>query len=147
LEVLFREGGVEALSDPDASPVLSGGLALRRPDSGEVLVEPGCCSDLGDLADWRAAARHREAEWRMVWIGHPWVSVRYRQPWLVLSQAHESAEPEERWAFRPDHLERALAVAAAELESFAGRLAAVLPLLGYPGEPLSLARRLAGLQG
>jgi hypothetical protein len=49
------------------------------------------------------------------------------------------------WACRPEQLECALAAAKSELESFAGRLAAVLPMLGYPQDSGPVARRLAGL--
>jgi hypothetical protein len=145
LDVLLRDSdGVDCLSDPDTVPVLSGGLALGVP-GGEILVEPGCCSNLGGLADWRAAATHRSGEWQMVWTGHPWVSVRYEEPWLVLSPPHESDSPVGRWAFRPEQLGRALSEAEAELEEFAVRLEAVLPLLGFQGEAGPVARRMAGL--
>jgi hypothetical protein len=145
LDVLLRDsGGIDALSAPDTIPVLSGGLALRVP-SGEVLVEPGCCADLGGLRDWQVATTYRSSGWQMVWTGHPWVSVRYEEPWLVLSPPHESDSPVGGWAFRPEQLERAGAEAETELEWFAGRLEVVLPLLGFQGEPGPVARRMAGL--
>jgi hypothetical protein len=146
LVAILRQEGIDYLSDPASIPVFEGGLALCG-SGGEVLVEPTCCSDLANLSDWRLAANHRGSEWRMVWIGHPWLSVRFEEPWLVLSQPHESENPEEGWAFRPELLERALAAAEAELDLFAGRLAAVLPLLGNVENPGGVARRLAGLHG
>ena len=45
---------------------LTGGLALVS--RGEVLVEPTCCSDLGNLSEWRAVAGYRGPEWRMLCI-------------------------------------------------------------------------------
>jgi hypothetical protein len=146
LDILLRDSdGIEALSDPDTIPVLSGGLALLGP-CGEVLGEPGCCSDLGGIADWRVAATHRSPAWRIVWTGHPWTSVRYEEPWLVVSPPHESDTPVGGWAFRPEQLEHALAEAESELERFAERLAVVLPLLGFQGDAGSVVRRMAGLQ-
>src|SRR5205823_1695040 len=130
LDVLLRDYGVAALSDPDTTPVLDGGLVLSGP-GGEVLVEPGCCSDLGVLADWRAAASHRSSGWQMVWTGHPWVSVRYQEPWLVLSDPHESDSPAACWAFRPEQLERALSEAEAELTRFTVRLETALSMLDF----------------
>ena len=144
--VIGHWSGVETLSDPDGDPVLNGGLALRRP-GGPVLVEPGCCSDLRTLSDWREAAGYRGAGWKVVWIGHPWVSVRYQEPWLVLSQRHEGEDPADRWAVRSDELRRAVAAAGAELGRFVACLAALLPALGYREAPEPMARRLAGLTG
>ena len=62
-------GGPAALTDPDARPVLDGGLALRW--GGDMLVEPGCCGDLGNLSEWREAAAYRQPEWKMVWVRGP----------------------------------------------------------------------------
>jgi hypothetical protein len=146
LATILREDEVDLGCDPDSIAVFDGGLALRDGE-GEVLVEPTCCSDLTNISDWRAAAGHRNSDWRMVWIGHPWLSVRFDEPWLVLSQPHESDSPQEGWVFLPEQLECALASADAELDSFAHRLAVVLPLLGYLGDPRPIARRLAGLGG
>ncbi len=145
LAVILREDEGGFPSDLDSMPTLVGGLALSGSDD-EVLVEPTCCCDLSSIADWHAAASHRGSDWRTVWIGHPWLSMRFEEPWLVLSRPHESDTPEAAgWAFRPEQLERALAAAESELESFAGRLAAVLPMLGYPDDSGPVARRLAGL--
>jgi hypothetical protein len=144
---LFQDEGIESLAASDSIPALDGGLALCGAD-GEVLVEPTCCADLDNLSEWQVAARHRGREWQAVWIGHPWVSVRFEEPWLVLTQPDESASrPEGKWIFRPEQLERALAAAESELEVFAGRLASVLQQLGYPDDPWPVARGLAGLRG
>jgi hypothetical protein len=141
--ILQASGGVEALADPETSPALNGGLALRC--AGDVLVEPTCCSDLGNASDWKEAAVYRGWDWRMVWIGHPWISVCCREPWLILSSQHESADPKEGWAVRPEELGGALAAAEGELERFARQIAAVLPSMGYSDDPLPMARRMAGL--
>jgi hypothetical protein len=61
------------LNQPDGMP-LNGGLALRS-QSQNVLIEPSCCADLGNVADWRKAVGYRGAEWRTLWIGHPWLLV------------------------------------------------------------------------
>lgn len=137
-------GGVESLSDPEGVSVLNGGLVLCTPAE-DVLVEPGCCSDFRTLGDWRAAAAYRGVEWQMVWVGHPWVSVRWESPWLILSQPHEGDAPEDRWAVSPDDLTRALDRSTTELQRFAGQLAGLLPSIGYRDDPGKLARTLAGL--
>jgi hypothetical protein len=146
LDKTFQDwGGIDSLSDPDCEPVLNGGLALRC-SSSDVLIEPGCCADLGDACNWKEPAGYRGAEWKMLWIGHPWLSFRYREPWLVLSERHESNDPVERWAVSPDELNRALDNAMIGLERFAGELARLLPLLGHRGDPVKMAHKLAGLE-
>src|SRR5262249_13887545 len=123
-------------------PVLDGGLALLAGD--EVIFQPTCCVDLGSLSDWRQAAACRESGWQMLWIGHPWLSVRYEAPWLVVSDLHESDTPTGRWAVNSDDLEQAVVAAQDELESFAVRMQPVLEAMGV-GEVERNARRLAGL--
>lgn len=102
LQVTFHDwGGIDSPSNPDRRAILDGGLALRGP-AGDVLVEPGCCADLGDANNWKMAAEHRGPEWQILWIGHPWISVRYEAPWLILSGPHESGEPSGRWTVLPE---------------------------------------------
>jgi hypothetical protein len=144
LKVAFDDwGGPDIFADPECKPVLDGGLALLA--SGDVIVVPTCCVDLGSLSDWRQAAVYRGADWQMLWIGHPWLSVRYEVPWLVLSNLHESDTPTGRWAVNADDLERAVAAAQGELEAFAVRMLPVLEAMGV-GEVERNARRLAGLE-
>ena len=138
-------GGVEELNNPEAGPVLDGGLALVGPES-DLLVEPQCCSDLGNLDGWRDAAGHREPGWEMLWVGHPWLSVRYSEPWLMLSDLHESKKPSDRWAVDPESLRRAVLGAEDELGRFAGGVANALISLGFIGDAPAMAQKLAGLR-
>jgi hypothetical protein len=146
LEVLV--GGrceFQAPSDADDVLPLDGGLALRgQPQN--VLIEPSCCADLGNIADWREAVRSRETAWQMLWIGHPWVSVMFQQPWLIISDRHESESPVAHCAVCPDKLEQAVVAAEVELERFAKRLAPVLSRMGYAGDSELMGWKLAGLQ-
>jgi len=140
--VLDQWGGPQIFTDPDSNPVLSGGFALLA--EGHVLLQPTCCSDLGNLTDWRQAAAYQGAKWEMLWIGHPWLSIRYESPWLVISEPHESESPTARWAVKPDDLARAVSDAEAILEDFAVRLQPVLEAMGVEKAENS-ARKLAGL--
>lgn len=145
LEITFRDwGGIDTLSDPDCNPVLDGGLALRCPTV-DLLIEPACCGDLRNINDWKAAATYRGTEWQMLWIGHPWLSVRYDAPRLILSEPHESTEPCARWAILPAELDRAIVKAQSELERFAGGVARLLPAINYQGDSAAMALRLAGM--
>jgi hypothetical protein len=144
--VIRRWDGPEALTDPDARPVLNGGLALCS--GGEVLVEPSCCGDLANQSEWRDAAAYRQAEWKMVWVGHPWVSVRFDADRLVFSEPHESDAPNApnaRWSVRPEELGRAVAAAYAELEVFARHLRSNLADMGV-ADANTVAKKLAGLE-
>ncbi len=136
-------GGPEVLSDPDGEPVLDGGLALCCND--EVLIAPSCCGDLGCLSEWREAAEYRLPDWKMVWVGHPWVSVRFDEGWLLLSGPHESDAPIARWAVKPEELGRAVVAAEAELEDFARRLLPALAACDGVAAPEVVTRQLAGL--
>ena len=145
LEKTFDEwGGIDSLSHSDCKPVLNGGLALQC-SACDVLIEPGCCADLGDANNWKEAAEYRGTEWQILWIGHPWLSVRFQPPWLVVSEQHESDTPSGNWAVSPEELDRAVDEAKSQLERFAGELARVLPVLGYREDPLEMSRKLAGL--
>jgi hypothetical protein len=126
----------------DCIPYLDGGMMLCSGD--DILVGPGCCADLSNLASWREAAVYLGAEWHMVWIGHPWISIRYDEGSLLLSERHESDAPVPRWALSPDDLSRAVAKAESELVEFAKRLQAALETLGASDAGF-LAKRLAGL--
>jgi hypothetical protein len=69
LEAIFHDFMKTGLSiDLECLPLL-GGLALRS--QSRVLVEPGCCADLGDLAGWRKAVDYKQVEWQSVSNGHP----------------------------------------------------------------------------
>ena len=145
LEKTFQEwGGIKYLSDPVGQPVLSGGLSLQCLAS-DVLIEPSCCADLAE-ANWNEAVGYRGSEWKMLWIGHPWLSMRYQSPSLIFSEPHESNIPSDRWAISPDELSRAFNKALVELERFAGQLTPLLLVLGYQEDPESMARKLAGLK-
>ncbi|MCO5969782.1 hypothetical protein [Actinoallomurus soli] len=55
-------------------PALSGGYVLETRE-GRCLALPGCCGDLGNLDEWRAAVRHDAAAPAVLWTGHPWLLV------------------------------------------------------------------------
>jgi hypothetical protein len=143
LEVIFQNLVKAGFSiDLDCLP-LDGGLALRC-QSQNVLIEPGCCGDLGNVASWREAVGHRQAEWRPLWIGHPALSVLYRAPRLIISSPHDADEPTARWAVCPNQLQVAIDAAEIELERFAGQIAMALPS-DYKAESRLMGRKLAGL--
>src|SRR5665213_2819240 len=138
-------GGVDALADPHNVPTLNGGLALKSSD-GTVLIEPQCRSALDTVRDWQTAARYRGQPCQMLWIGHPWPSMRFEGERLILSDLHESGEPIGRWSILPEDLQGALAAAKAQLQQFARRIAPILIDLGFRGNAPVMAEKLAGLR-
>lgn len=141
LELIFQKRA-ETDAAPDWGP-LNGGLALRC-QSRNVLIEPGCCADLGDVANWRQVVGCRQAEWQTLWIGHPWLSVRYDAPRLIVSDPHEGESPTPRWAVCPDQLQAALVAAEGELERFAGQIEGALPADDAAGSR-EMSHKLAGI--
>jgi hypothetical protein len=145
LRVVFDGwGGVSILDDPDSRPVLNGGLALSSDDFG-VICEPTCCSDLGDIANWKEAATYEGSEWAVLWIGHPHLSMKFRKPWLLLSDLHEFDAPVERWAVKPNEIGDAVMVAEAELSRFSKQIASILTGWKYEGDSACVSQKLVGL--
>jgi hypothetical protein len=132
------------LADPDQASALPGGMTLFDAD-GVVLVEPQCCCDLANWTDWRDAAMYREADWEMLWVGHPWRSARFEDGWLIVSESHEGNGGIAEFRVRPADIERAVNVARSELRRFADELAAALAALGYAGDARAGGKTLAGL--
>jgi hypothetical protein len=58
----------------------------------ECLLASQCCSDWNDVQDWQVAAQYRANQWQMLWIGHPWVMIRYVDGQLHISDYTEEAE-------------------------------------------------------
>ena len=143
LEVIFQNLSERGLSiDLECLP-LDGGLALRC--QSQVLIEPGCCADLGDIAGWREAVGYKKGKWENVSNGHPWVSIRYDAPRLILSDPHNGENsPTARWAVCPDQLRNAVLAAEVEQERFAGQITSAIPS-GYEVDPHLMGRKLAGL--
>jgi hypothetical protein len=148
LERFLEIGGraatnVRRCPEKRTSPVFSGGVILRSGD--DVLIEPTCCSDLSNVASWSAAAAWRGDDWSRVWIGHPWISARFDNGWIVLSGLHDNGPPFARWSVHSEELQRAATVATSELEDFASRLEWALRSLGAARDARAWSRQLAGL--
>lgn len=144
LELIFQKLSEAEFSIDLACLPLDGGLALRC-QSRNVLIEPGCCADLGDVAGWRKAVGYRQTKWQNLSNGHPWLSVQYHPPRLILSSPHEGgSSPTARWAVCPDQLRDAVVAAEVELARFAGQITSAMPS-GCEVDPHLMGRKLAGL--
>jgi hypothetical protein len=118
---------------------LPGGYALLNDDS--LLLLPNCCGDLGDIREWSDAAAYREAEPRMVWIGHPWLSAWFDAGTLVIREEREYHQPAapKVLRIRPDALLAAVNRAAVEVDDLVGRLVEQLRAGAVPGLDLDAA--------
>jgi hypothetical protein len=75
--------------DLDHIGPLSGGYILVHEG---IVMEPGCCGDFGNLADWMRAAECTSETWEMLWIGHPWSHVRATGDDLHIAEPSEESE-------------------------------------------------------
>lgn len=145
LQVIFEDwGGVNYLSEPDSQPLLNGGLAMDTEELG-IIIEPTCCSDLG-TANWKEAATFDGEEWKMLWIGHPWLYIKYEEPHLILSEPCESNGPAEKWKIKPDILQEAVRIAEAELLRFSKLIEPILAGLDTGIDSTKISRQLVGLE-
>lgn len=142
--IIDKRGGVSSLNNPSPKSVLSGGLALMSDEQG-ILIEPTCCGDLGDIANWKEASTYEGEEWKMLWIGHPWLSMKFQKPWLLLSDLHESCDPVERWAVMPHELMQSVHAAEAELIRFSKQIVPILLAWHYKGDAVNMSLKLVGL--
>jgi hypothetical protein len=133
------DDGTRAVNLDELGP-LNGGYCLQA--HGEGWVEPGCCSDLGNIEEWAKASVYRSEAWEMVWIGHPWVSVRYSEGLLVFSKPHESNFPDDWFAIEPGALNLAVDFARVKLEQFELTLLPIVERLVPRSEARDIVRIL-----
>ena len=80
----FPDGdGLQDETPDEGVPGLEGGYALF---SGTTpVLEPGCCGDLGNLAEWEDALAERPAD-GSIWTGHPQLQVEFGPSSVTLRQ-------------------------------------------------------------
>ncbi|WP_438014217.1 hypothetical protein WMF18_25255 [Sorangium sp. So ce315] len=128
----------------DEVGALGGGLALV--DGVEVLLLPTCCGDLSDLENWRASAHGSAGSPEVLWIGHPWLMAWYDAPMLHLREEREHgipAQPREL-VVKPEVLQRAVRLAARDLDVFSERVASALQRIPGVIDAWAIARILVG---
>lgn len=131
-------------NDLDTWSALFGGFMLRDRDG--IVLRPTCCGDLANLDAWEDAAAYREEAWTMLWIGHPWVSVRADGDRLLVSDYHEDDSTlSALWSIDRQALFCAIAEARAGLHRFALRLERAVAQACPDAPPKKVASILAGL--
>jgi hypothetical protein len=125
-----------------------GGYILRS--NGAVAIWPTCCGDLGNLLYWKQASAYREAQWQQLYIGHPWVCVRFTDGSLTISEENEQEVYElplsaARYTVSPSLLEAAIKQAQNEVELFAERLRPAVQMLTSATLAPKITQYLVGL--
>jgi hypothetical protein len=120
-----------------------GGFALVR--DREVLQIPHCGGSLGDLSEWDSASKWRSPKWKAVWIGHPYVSVRFDAGLLQISEPHIGEMPiRTRVDVVPDELVSAVEGAKRELLSFKDRMRPIVQTISRTQSPEQVLKLLIG---
>ncbi|QGJ70261.1 Hypothetical protein PBC10988_19560 [Planctomycetales bacterium 10988] len=133
-----------ATCEIDELVAFSGGFALWTEEEGAI-YEPQCCGDLKDLASWKEAAIYQKGNWEMLWIGHPWLSYRYENGFLQLSDLHEDTEPIAKWQISSEILADAVSLAEIQRHAFVEQLELILKKRNLNRDTKPLASTLAGL--
>lgn len=109
---------LEALTD-ELGP-LRGGVALL--DGDRVVLEPGCCADLGDLSEWQKITTRDSPAWELFWTGHPLTESRAEGDRVLIRLENEVRVLAVDGAALRDSVE----LAEAERRAFAARLAPIV---------------------
>ena len=76
LEIILKKKLTEVDMDDYEEQVgrLIGGIVAKLDD--EIIIEPQCCSDIGNLYEWEEIFETEKNVWKNLWIGHPWIFFR-----------------------------------------------------------------------
>lgn len=140
----FPDDNGEIEPDPgERIGALDGGVALFDGDA--LVIEPRCCGDLGNVAEWREALTDTSGDWSDLWIGHPWPMTRIAGGFFEIRAPEEAGDV----AVARDALLADLEIVEARQRQLALQLeAALAELAELDGTGLdrgALARLLAGL--
>jgi len=124
LDAHLEEEGIP--DDLEEIGAFTGGFALIH--AGQLVLEPTCCGDLGNLYEWAEAVNHSDDTPADLWIGHPWLSVWLDEGWLYIKEQQEYGLPTDprTICLRPAQLQEAVQRAESFLEQFSGRLEPVV---------------------
>jgi hypothetical protein len=118
-----------------------GGLRL---ESAAGPLDFQCCGDLGDAAEWERLLREPPAEWQQIWIGHPWVYIRFDEEAVYLSDYYDydpgPSATKARLVLPRTAFAAALQTAIAGLHDFFHRLRRVIGVhVAFDNKPALLA--------
>lgn len=125
-----------------------GGIVLKIED--KILIQPNCCGDISNIEDWENIFKTPTSEWRMLWIGHPWVFCKRENGKVFFSEYTESnvedvenikivAEVEE------SELKTELEKVIIQQVNLKSRILSVLKKMNYK-YPEKISKQLAGIK-
>ena len=105
---------------------------------GNIIFRPMCCSSFGALAEWKSVAAYQESEWAMVWIGHPWIYMKYEDGWLYFTDYTEDGtnHVDVLYAIEPEQIAQAVKMAEPETQAFLDRYYRYFPKVQIDRNPV-----------
>ncbi len=67
---------------------ICGGIVIKVDE--EILLEPTCCGDIGNIQEWENIFEEKSDNWKQLWIGHPWIYYRMKGGIVELSDYYET---------------------------------------------------------
>jgi len=80
----FEEGDYDSIEKN-----IYGGIVLFQDN--EIVLSTNCCGDLSNLSEWENIFIPKSEEWKMLWIGHPFVYYRYANNYIEFSHETEGS--------------------------------------------------------
>ncbi len=68
--------------------LICGGIVVKMEN--EIIIEPMCCGDIGNLHEWKNIINETSKNWKQLWIGHPWVFYKKENGIIEFSDYYES---------------------------------------------------------
>lgn len=127
------EDGEEEGDDEEYVGSMPGGYCLVGTD-GQVIVDPGCCCDLGDYKFWESCSALSPGETCEQPIGHAEFLVSRDEESLIIHYPAAQGNPAETFHVCPDSLSNALAPAREVALDFRARLEKVLEIILEPSQ-------------
>ncbi|KFF10837.1 hypothetical protein [Flavobacterium hydatis] len=125
---------------------LFGGIVLKFND--QILIQPNCCCDIGNLSEWLKILISKENEWHQLWIGHPWVFFKTVDDLIYFSdytEKNEAQNLDEKFSISKVLFEKNLKKIKQEQEEFKIRIERNLIELNIQ-QPKEIADLLASLR-
>ncbi len=100
-----------------------GGVSLFH--AGKPIFPAMCCSDLGNINDWKHILDYRESKWTLMWNGHPMIPVRYSEGLLKFADNSDdkpTSKSAAKYGIPVDVLKIAVKQATQEFEQFQNRI-------------------------
>lgn len=126
----------------DEGIYIHGGVILKKDN--EVLIQPTCCVDFGDIQNWFAIENAKNS-WSQLWIGHPWVFYRKNGQFIEFTDYTEDSSTLKtvKHQFKIDRFFATLTDFKSKLLDFEKRIERILTMLDVKN-PSIVAKQIIG---